>query len=74
MPSKSAMRVFELGAIPARPQLDVEARRLEQFDSGLADLLGHQDFHAAAATIQSMHAVSASTSDGSTAGNIPTRN
>ena len=64
---------LEFGAVPARPQLDLEPRRPQQLDPGLADLLRDQHLHAVAATTQSMHAVRASTSAGSIAGNIPIR-
>ena len=71
MPSNSAMRRSSSGAVPAGPDHDVEVRRAQQLHAGLANVLRNQDPHAA--TTQSMHAVSASTSAGSIAGNIPIR-
>jgi hypothetical protein len=51
--------------------LDVEVL-LEEGDAGRADLLGDEHLHSRSTT-QSMHAVSAWTSSGSTAGNMPMR-
>ena len=59
-------------------EVDVEIRA-QQVDAGVGDLLLDQDLHRLAtpsdvgSTTQSMQAVSASTSSGSTAGNIPIR-
>ncbi len=66
--------LLEFGPAPAGADLDVEAGRTQQVDARRADLLGDQHSHHCDATTQSMQAVSASTSAGSTAGNIPTRN
>ena len=54
---------------------DLEVVLAQERDARLADVLGHQHAgHAATrSTTQSMHAVSACTSAGSIAGNIPTR-
>ena len=76
----------ELVIAPLDPHLDVEVLA-QQIDAGLADLLLDEHLQAPVAiaciggvthaeilsTIQSMQAVSACTSAGSTAGNIPTR-
>src|SRR5215203_1737063 len=57
-------------------EVDLELRA-QQVDAGVGDLLLDQDLHEATpstfSTTQSMQAVSASTSSGSTAGNIPIR-
>ena len=57
-------------------EVDVEALA-QQIDAGVGDLLLDQDLHGVASgtfsITQSMQEVSASTSAGSTAGNMPTR-
>src|SRR5439155_24239598 len=52
--------------------VDVEVAP-EQLDAARPDVLRDQDLHASRSTTQSMHAVSACTSEGSIAGNIPMR-
>jgi hypothetical protein len=61
-----------LGDLPVDADVDVEVL-LEQVDAAGADVLRDQDPHAVFSTTKSMHAVSARTSSGSMAGNIPTR-
>src|SRR5690606_18873035 len=63
---------------PVEAEVDVEAGGAQQLDAGLADVLLDQDPHqrvtdGSFSSTQSMQAVSASTSAGSTAGNMPTR-
>ncbi len=64
----------ELVGTPAGTHVDLEVLA-QQIDPGLADPLGHQHLGLAqwCSSSQSMQAVSACTSDGSVAGNIPTR-
>src|SRR6185312_7087036 len=59
---------------PVGPDVDGEAVSAQQLDPRVADLLLHQDLHrASCSTTKSMHPVSARTSSGSTAGNMPMR-
>ena len=69
-------RVAQLLVGHLEPEVDVEVLA-QQVDAGVGDLLLDQDLHGVTSSTfsiaQSMQAVSASTSAGSTAGNIPTR-
>src|SRR5204862_6699570 len=62
---------------PVPPELDLEPVRPQELDSRFGDRLLDQHPHRRTSgtfsRTQSMHAVSASTSPGSTAGNMPTR-
>ena len=72
--------LLELRAVPVEAELDVEALP-QQLDAGVGDLLLDEDLgllvhrltSSAFSRAQSMQAVSASTSAGSTAGNMPIR-
>ena len=61
-----------LGDVAVAADVDVEVA-LEQFDAAGPDVLRDEDLHASRSTSQSMHAVSACTSEGSIAGNMPMR-
>ena len=75
-PVEFADPLLELVAVPVEAQLDVELL-LQELDAGVGDLLLDENLHlrtsSAFSMTQSMQAVSASTSAGSTAGNIPIR-
>ena len=71
------MRCASSSGAPTDALVDLEVLA-QQCHTGLADPLGDQDLRplaheASLSTTQSMHAVSACTSAGSTAGNMPTR-
>jgi hypothetical protein len=64
----------ELVGAQAGGHVDLEALVAQERDAGVPDLLRDEDLrHARRSTTQSMHAVSACTSSGSIAGNMPTR-
>src|SRR4051812_8911840 len=74
-PVELADPLLELVPVPLQPELDVELLT-QELDAGVGDLLGDENLHrltsSEISSTQSMQAVSASTSAGSTAGNIPT--
>ena len=78
-PGVAADPLEQLLAGPVEPGVDVEAGVAQQRDPRVADVLGDEHLRHAASppvwcsTTQSMHAVSASTSDGSIAGKQATR-
>src|SRR5215208_6295928 len=67
--------VLQQLAVPIQAELDVEAVA-QQLDAGVGDLLGDENLHRLTSSefsnTQSMQAHKASTSVGSTAGNMPT--